>query len=114
MIDLAYAMSQAPAEGQQAGSSIAGLLPLILIFFVFYFLLIRPQKKQVQQQKEMVNSLNKGDRVVTSGGIHGKITALKGKQIELEISPGTKIILNKQAISQVNSNMPAEGENESK
>ncbi len=101
MINIAYAMGQAPVGDQPAGSPIASFLPLILIFIVFYFLLIRPQKKQAQKQKEMISSVKKGDLIVTSGGIHGKITALKGKQVEVEIAPNTKVILNRQAISYV-------------
>jgi len=105
MINLAHAMAQPAGQAQNApkGSPIAGFLPLILIFVVFYFLLIRPQKKQMQKQKSMINSLKKGDRIVTSGGIHGKITALKGKQIEVEIAPNTRVIMNKQAVSQLES-----------
>lgn len=101
-------MGQAPAGQQEAASPISGFLPLILIFFVFYFLLIRPQKKQVQQQKDMINKLKRGDEIVTSGGIHGKVTALKGKQVELEISPNTRIILNKQAVSYLKTQQTAE------
>ena len=73
MINIAYAMAQPPTGDQPAGSPIASFLPLILIFIVFYFLLIRPQKKQAQKQQEMINSVKKGDLIVTSGGIHGKI-----------------------------------------
>lgn len=101
MIDLAYAMGQAPQGGQQAGSPIGGFLPLILIFAVFYFLLIRPQKKQAKDQQKMINSLKKGDLIVTSGGMHGKITGLKGKQIEVEIAKNIKVIINRSAVSQL-------------
>lgn len=102
MIDYAYAMGRSASGGEQpAGSPIGGFLPLILIFFVFYFLLIRPQKKQAMKQKEMINGMKKGDKIVTSGGMHGKITALKGKQIEVEIAANTRVILNKQAVSQI-------------
>lgn len=101
MIDLVYAMAQSPKGGEQAGSPLGGFLPLIMIFAVFYFLLIRPQKKQAKNQKNMINSLKKGDLVITSGGIHGKITALKGKQIEVEIASNTKVIINRSAVSQL-------------
>jgi preprotein translocase subunit YajC len=99
MIDTAYAMAPPQSGGQQTASPISGFLPLILIFFVFYFLLIRPQKKQMQDQQKMINSIKKGDRIVTSGGMHGKVTALKGKQLELEIASNTKVIINRQAVS---------------
>lgn len=101
MIEVKPAFAQEGGQAPPQGSPISGLMPLILIFFVFYFLLIRPQRKQMQKQQEMINSIKKGDLIVTSGGIHGKITALKGKQIELEIAANTRVIINRQAISQV-------------
>ncbi|MFH1414854.1 MAG: preprotein translocase subunit YajC [Elusimicrobiota bacterium] len=101
MIETAYAMGPPPGGAGQAGSPLMGLLPFILIFFVFYFLLIRPQKKQMQDQQKMINSLRKGDEIVTSGGMHGKVTSLKGKQLEVEIAAGTRITLNRTAVSQV-------------
>ena len=101
MIETAYAMGPPPQGAEQAGSPLMGLLPFILIFLVFYFLLIRPQKKQMQDQQKMINSLRKGDEIVTSGGIHGKITSLKGKQLEVEIAAGTRITVNRTAVSQV-------------
>lgn len=104
MIDNLYAMAQAPAGAQVQGSPIAGFLPLILIFGVFYFLLIRPQRKQVKKQQQMINSLKKGDTIVSSGGIHGKISALKGKQIEVEIASNVKVIMNRQAVTQLSMN----------
>ena len=73
IINLAYAQASQATGGQ---SFIIQLLPLILIFVVFYFLLIRPQQKRVKQHKEMVNSLKVGSSVVTSGGIAGKVVKL--------------------------------------
>ncbi|MGM0568360.1 MAG: preprotein translocase subunit YajC [Elusimicrobiota bacterium] len=98
MIGTAYAMGQAP-QGGSGGSVLGGLLPLIFIFVIFYFLLIRPQKKQMQKHKEMINSLKKNDEVITSGGIHGKITSLKGKNLELQIAKGVKILVSKDSVS---------------
>lgn len=101
MIDTLYAMGRAPVEGQPKGSAFLSFMPLALIFLVFYFLLIRPQKKQAARQREMINKLTKGTKIVTNGGIHGKITALKGKDIELEIASNVRITLSRNAISQV-------------
>lgn len=80
----AFLMAAAPAaEGQQA-NPIMVFLPMILIFVVFYFLMIRPEKKKSKQIEEMRNSLRVGDEVVTIGGIVGKITNINGDQITLE------------------------------
>ena len=73
IINFAYAQAAAASGGQ---GLLVQLLPLILIFVVFYFLLIRPQQKRVKQHKEMVNSLKVGSSVVTSGGIAGKVVKL--------------------------------------
>ena len=101
MIDTLYAMGPAPAEGQPQEGAFLSFLPLVLIFLVFYFLLIRPQKKQAERHREMINKLTRGTKIITNGGIHGKITALKGKDVELEIAPNVRITLSRNAISQV-------------
>lgn len=80
----AFLMAAAPAaEGQQA-NPIVGLLPIFLVFVVFYFFMIRPEKKKNKQITEMRDSLRVGDEVVTIGGIIGKITNVNGDQITLE------------------------------
>lgn len=100
MIKELYAMAPPPAaNGQTPAAPGMSLMPLILIFFVFYILLIRPQKKQMQKHQEMLNSLTKGALVITSGGIHGRITSLKGKEIEVEIAPNTRVTINRSAIA---------------
>ena len=81
--------ADAGAEGAQQVSSIAALastfLPLILIFVVFWFMLIRPQRKKDKQVKEMLNNLKAGDRICTIGGIYGTITGLKDDTITLSV-----------------------------
>jgi preprotein translocase subunit YajC len=66
-------------------------LPLILIFVVFYFLLIRPQQKRAKEHKQMVEGLRRGDRVVTSGGLKGKISKVADDVVEVEIASGVKV-----------------------
>ena len=86
--------ADAPASsgGGGLGSLIQGPLPmLVLMFAIFYFLLIRPQQKKAKQQKEMLANLRKGDDVVTSGGIYGKITGLTDVMVVLEIAPQVRI-----------------------
>lgn len=92
------AMAQG-AQGQPAGGDLMGFVPLILIFVVFYFLLIRPQVKRAKEHKKMVEALDKGDEVVTSGGILGKITDVEGSFVRLEIADGIQIKVQKNAVA---------------
>jgi preprotein translocase subunit YajC len=92
----AWAQDAAPATADTATSTAAaGLmqyLPFILIFGVFYFLVIRPQQKKLEEQNKMIKALQRGDRVITTGGIHGKITRLEGDdQLMVEIAEGVQI-----------------------
>tara|TARA_Y100000591_G_C21674684_1_gene614791 strand:- start:356 stop:637 length:282 start_codon:yes stop_codon:yes gene_type:complete len=75
-----------------SGSNFAQFIPLILIFVIFYFFLIRPQQKRVKEHKEMVKNLKRGDEVITSGGIIGKVDRVfEDDRIELEISESVKV-----------------------
>lgn len=87
-----------PIIAQEDGGGIAAFLPLILIVVVFYFLLIRPQQKRTRQQRELVNSLDIGDEVVSAGGLHGRITGTDDSTVRLEVSPGTTITMEKNSI----------------
>ena len=84
LIQNAWAQDAAPA-----GGGLMGLLPLLLIFAVFYFFLIRPQMKQAKEHKQMVEALSKGDEIVTSGGLAGRITAIGENFIQVEIASET-------------------------
>ena len=94
-----------PAYAQAAGgggSAIASFIPLILIFAIMYFLLIRPQQKKLKEHQAMVEALRRGDQVVTQGGIIGKVTKVKeGGEVELEIASGVKVRVVKSTIAQV-------------
>jgi preprotein translocase subunit YajC len=84
-------MGQGGAEGAQGAGGFTGFIPLILMFVIFYFLLIRPQQKKSKEHREMVANLRKGDRVVTSGGIYGRITGIEESKVTLEISEKVRI-----------------------
>jgi preprotein translocase subunit YajC len=86
-----------PAAG--AGGSIASFIPLILIFVVFYFLLIRPQQKQAKQQQQFLNDLKTGNKVITKGGIHGTITGLTDTVVTLEIAQDVRVKVSRSAIA---------------
>lgn len=92
------------AYAQSAGGGFGGmesLLPLVLIFVVFYFLLIRPQQKKQKQHRGMLESLRRGDRVVTAGGIVGTITKASETELTVEISEGIKVKVMRGMISDV-------------
>ncbi len=99
IISLALAQNSQASGGQ---GLLVQLLPLILIFVVFYFLLIRPQQKRVKQHKEMVNSLKPGSTVVTSGGIVARITKILDENfISVEVSDGVIVKLKRDTIVEV-------------
>ena len=92
----------AQAAGAGAGSAFASFIPLILIFAIMYFLLIRPQQKKMKEHKAMVEALRRGDQVVTQGGIVGKVTKVQeDNMVEVEIAEGVKVKVIKGTISQV-------------
>ena len=94
----------AQAAGGAEGSFIASLVPLILVFVIFYFLLIRPQQKRVKEHRQMVENLRRGDHVVTGGGIYGKVTKVReGEDIEVEIADGVRVRVARSTISAVTS-----------
>lgn len=99
-------MFATPAYAQAAGGGAAGALtsfvPLILIFAIMYFLLIRPQQKKVKEHKAMVEALRRGDLVITQGGIIGKVVKVKDDdEVEVEIAEGVKVRVLRATIGQV-------------
>ncbi|MFH1146972.1 MAG: preprotein translocase subunit YajC [Pseudomonadota bacterium] len=92
MIGTAYAMGVGPTQGGvQGGSMLLQLLPLFIIFGIFYFLLIRPQQKKAKDQKRFLDNLKIGDQIVTMGGVHGTITGLTDQIITLEIADKVRV-----------------------
>jgi preprotein translocase subunit YajC len=97
-------ISPAYAQGIPAGSSdmLMSLLPFILIFVIMYFLILRPQQKRTKQHQEMVKNVRRGDTVVTSGGLVGKVTkVVDDDQIEIEIAEGVRIRQMRQMVTDV-------------
>jgi preprotein translocase subunit YajC len=94
-----------PAYAQSVGGDggmLMSLLPFILIFVIMYFLILRPQQKRVKQHQEMVKALRRGDTVVTSGGLIGKVTKVTDdEQIEVEVADGVRIRQMRQMIAEV-------------
>ena len=100
MISSAFAQS---AAGGAGGFSLQGLLPFVLIFIIFYFLLIRPQQKRVKQHKLMVENLKRGNKVLTAGGILGVISKANdgSETVSVEICQGVIVDVARQMISEV-------------
>ena len=89
-----------PAYAQAAGGAdgLMSFLPIILLFVILYFLMIRPQMKRAKEQKAMIEALQKGDEVVAAGGLVGRITKLGEQYVTLEIAPNTEIVLQRSAV----------------
>ena len=95
----AHAADPAPAGG--AASGLMSFLPLVIIFVIFYFLLIRPQSKRAKEHREMVAKLAKGDEVVAGGGILGRVTDVSESYITVEVADGVSIKVQRHAVAQV-------------
>jgi preprotein translocase subunit YajC len=101
LITSAYAMGGAPGGGSTGGGDWGFIITMGIIFVIFYFLLIRPQQKKQKELKAMLDNLAYGDTVMTTGGIHGKITGLADAVITLEIADKVRIKVARSAIGAV-------------
>ncbi len=92
-------ISPAYAQASGAGETgFIGFLPIIIMFALLYFLMIRPQMKRAKEAKAMIEALQKGDEVVTAGGMVGRITKLGDQYLSLEIAPNTEIVVQRSAV----------------
>ena len=98
MISVAHAQTAAAAD---PSGGLMGMLPMILMFVVLWFLMIRPQMKKAKEHKALLDALAKGDEVVTGGGIAGKITKVGDSYVHVDIAEGTEIIVQKPSITLV-------------
>ena len=99
-ISSAFAQAAPAAQGDMQ-SSLMSMLPLVLMFVVLYFVMIRPQMKKAKEHKNMVEALGKGDEVVTSGGLLGKVTKLSDGFLSVEVAHGVEVQLQRTAVVQV-------------
>ena len=97
-ISSAYAQAAAGGDTQ---STIMGLLPLVLMFVVLYFVMIRPQMKRQKEHKAMVAALAKGDEVITAGGFLGKVSKIGEAYVSVEVAPGVEMQMQRSAVTQV-------------
>jgi preprotein translocase subunit YajC len=100
-ISSAFAQGGAASSGGDLSSSLTSLLPLVLMFVVLYFVMIRPQMKRQKEHKAMVEALAKGDEVATSGGLLGRVTKLGDSYLGVEIAPGVEVQVQRTAVVQV-------------
>ena len=91
----------AQAAPQGAPGPLTHMIPFILMFVIFYFLLIRPQQQKQKEQERMVKNLAKNDEVITSGGLHGTVVGLKESSILLRIAENVKVEVERSAVTQV-------------
>ena len=104
MFGLAFAMGGAPGGAGGAGGGMAAfqqIIPLVFMFAIFYFLLIRPQQKKAKAHKALLESMKKGDNVITAGGVHGKITAVENDLVTLEVANNVNIKITKSYIAAI-------------
>jgi preprotein translocase subunit YajC len=97
----AWAMAGGGAGGGEGGSAWMSILPLVLMFGIFYLLLIRPQQKKAKQHREMLGNIRKGDQIITGGGIYGKVTGVNDNVLVVEIAPQVRVKVSRGNVSGV-------------
>lgn len=100
-ISSAFAQTAPAAAGGDMQSSLMSMLPLVLMFVVLYFVMIRPQMKKTKEHRAMIDALAKGDEVATAGGVLGKVTKLSDSYVTLEVATGVEIQIQRSAVVQV-------------
>lgn len=98
-ISVAYAQD----AGGAFGGGIGALLPFVLVFVIFYFLLIRPQQKRLKQHREMIGAIRRGDVVVTAGGLIGKVAKVEDNELQVDLADGLRVRVVRATISEVRS-----------
>ena len=102
MFGLAFAMAGAPGGAGEAGGGMAAFqqfIPLIFMFAIFYFLLIRPQKKKALEHRMMLESIKRGDDIITASGVHGKVFAVENDLVLLDVADNVNIRITKSYIA---------------
>jgi preprotein translocase subunit YajC len=100
-ISNAFAQAAPAAAGGDTGSSLLSLLPLVLMFVVLYFVMIRPQMKRQKEHKAMIDALAKGDEIVTAGGLLGKVSKMGDQYLHVEVSGNVEVQVQRSSVVQV-------------
>jgi preprotein translocase subunit YajC len=98
---IATTLASAAAAPGGGGAFIVQILPLLLVFIIFYFLMIRPQQRRMKEHQATIAAVQKGDQVVTAGGIRGKVTKVTDDEVEVEIAQSIKVCIVKSTLSHV-------------
>jgi preprotein translocase subunit YajC len=98
---IATTLASAAAAPGGGGAFIVQILPLLLVFVIFYFLMIRPQQRRMKEHAATIAAVQKGDQVITAGGIRGKVTKVADDEVEVEIAQGIKVRIVKSTLSHV-------------
>jgi preprotein translocase subunit YajC len=98
-MNIAYAMGQGGAGAPGGSGGFASFIPLILMFVIFYFLLIRPQQKKTKEHRQMIDNLKTGDRIITSGGLHGRVTGVSESALTVEIAEKVRVKVNRASVT---------------
>jgi preprotein translocase subunit YajC len=96
---LAHAMGTGGTGGTGGGGGFGAFIPLVLMFAIFYFLLIRPQQKKAKVHKQMLSSVKKGDKIVSSGGLHGVVTGISEDVVTMEIAPKVRVKISRGSVA---------------
>ena len=96
---IATAVTAAFAADAPQANALSSMFPLLIIFVIFYFFLIRPQQKQAKKHQQMLNAVKKDDKIITSGGMYGTVSSVKGGNLEIKIADGVKVQILRTAVS---------------
>lgn len=102
-------MPPGAGQGGQGGTAFSAILPFVAIFALFYFLIIRPQQRQSRERKKMLAEVKRGDSIVTTGGIYGRVINVDGDDITVEIAKGINIKMVRSGISEKTDSAAADG-----
>lgn len=91
----------APQSGQSGMDSLMGLLPFVLIIAVFYFLIIRPQQKRQKERQKLLDSVKKGDKIITAGGVHGLVEGIEDKTLLVKIADNVKVKMERSSVATI-------------
>ena len=98
-----------PGAGQGGGTTVSAILPFVAIFGLFYFLIIRPQQKQSRERKRMLTEVKRGDSIITTGGIYGRVINVDGNDLTVEIAKGINIRMARSGIAERTDSATADG-----